>query len=142
LFDISDPEHPSELSNVTIPGWSYTQALYDYKAVLYDPELKLLVLPITSYDNRTWNVTSAAYLFKVNGTKMESVGMLTVPQNEYLMRAHYIGELLYTITETSIRAYQTSNLELVNKLVYQDWNEYYFPCLMGTGEVVAVAAVK
>jgi uncharacterized secreted protein with C-terminal beta-propeller domain len=142
LFDISDPEHPSELSNVTIPGWSYTQALYDYKAVLYDPELKLLVLPITSYDNRTWNVTSAAYLFKVNGTKMESVGMLTVPQNEYLMRAHYIGEFLYTITETSIRAYQTSNLELVNKLVYQDWNEYYFPCLMGTGEVVAVAAVK
>ncbi len=141
LFDVSDPEHPSELSNVTVPGWSYTEALYDYKAVLYDPELELLVLPITSYDDRTWNVTSAAYLFKVNGTQMETAGMLTVPRNEYLMRAHYIGEYLYTITDTTIRAYQTSDLEMVNELVYQDRNEYYFPCLMGTGEVVAVAAV-
>ncbi len=142
LFDISDPEHPREASNVTVPGWSYTQALYDYKAVLYDPEQRLLVLPITSYDNRTWNITSAAYLFKVNGTQVEMAGILTVPQNEYLMRALYVGEFMYTITETTVRAYLTSSMELVNKLVYQDWNEYYFPCLMGTGEVVAVAAVK
>lgn len=142
LFDISDPEHPSEASNVTVPGWSYSQALYDYKAVLYDPELRLLVLPITSYDNRSWNVTSAAYLFKVNGTQMETAGTLIVPQNEYLMRALYIGEFLYTITDTTIRAYQSSNMELVNELVYREWNEYFFPCMMGTGEVVAVAAVR
>jgi inhibitor of cysteine peptidase len=142
LFDISDPEHPSEASNVTVPGWSYTQALYDYKAVLYDPVRRLLVLPITSYDNSTWDVTSAAYLFKVNGTQIETAGILTVPPNEYLMRAHYIGDFLYLITDTTIRAYQISDLELVNELVYQEWNEYYFPCLMGTGEVVAVASVK
>ena len=127
LFDISDPEHPIEVSNVTVLGWSYTQALYDYKAVLYDPEQRLLVLPITSYDNRTWIITSAAYLFKVNGTEVETAGMLTVPQNEYMMRALYIGEFTYTITETTIRAYLTSSMELVNELVYQDWNEYYFP---------------
>jgi inhibitor of cysteine peptidase len=142
LFDISDPEHPSEASNVTVPGWSYTQALYDYKAVLYDPVQKLLVLPITSYDNSTWEITSAAYLFKVNGTQIETAGILVSPANEYLMRAHYIGEYLYVITDTTIRAYLMSDLELVNELIYQEWNEYYFPCLMGTGEVVAVAAVR
>jgi inhibitor of cysteine peptidase len=142
LFDISDPENPSELSNVSVPGWSYTEALYDYKAVLYDPVQKLLVLPITSYNNQTWQANSAAYLFKVNGTQIETLGTLNVAPNEYLMRAQYIGEYLYTITDTTIRAYQISDLELVNELVYQDWNEYYFPCLMGTGEVVAVAAVK
>ena len=142
LFNISDPEHPREASNVTVPGWSSTQALYDYKAVLYDPEQHLLVLPITSYDNRTWNITSAAYLFRVNGTEVETAGILTVPQNEYLMRALYIGEFLYTITDTTIRAYQTSSMELVNKLIYQEWNEFYFPCLMGSGEVAVVAAVK
>jgi len=142
LFDISDPEHPIEASNVTVPGWSYTQALYDYKAVLYDPVQKLLVLPITSYDNRTWDLTSAAYLFKVNGTQIENSGILVSPPNEYLMRAQYIGEYLYVITDTTIRAYQMSDLELVNELIYQEWNEYYFPCLMGTGEVVAVAAVR
>jgi uncharacterized secreted protein with C-terminal beta-propeller domain len=142
LFDISDPEHPMEASNVTVPGWSYSQALYDYKAVLYDPVQRLLVLPIISYDNQTWTVASAAYLFRVNGTQMETAGVLSVPQNEYLMRALYIGEFLYTITETTIRAYQASNMELVNELVYQEWNQYFFPCVMGTGEVVAVAAVK
>ena len=101
-----------------------------------------MVLPITSYDNRTWNITSAAYLFKVNGTEVETAGILTVPQNEYLMRALFIGEFLYTITETTIRAYQASSMELVKELVYQDWNEYYFPCLIGAGEVAVVAAVK
>ncbi len=142
LFDISDPEHPSEASNVTVPGWSYTQALYDYKAVLYDPELSLLVLPITSYDNLTWNMSSAAYLFRVNGTQVETAGMLVVPQYEYLMRALYIGNFLYTVTDTTIRAYQTSEFELVNELVYHEWNEYFFPCMMGAGEVVGVAAVR
>jgi uncharacterized secreted protein with C-terminal beta-propeller domain len=141
LFDISDPELPSEVSNVTVPGWSYTEALWDYKAVLYDPEQKLLVLPITSMNNRTWHSESAAYLFKINGTQIETAGMLVVGSNEYLMRAHYIGDYLYTITDTTIRAYQISDMELVREFVYQDWNEYYFPCLMGAGEVVAVAAV-
>ncbi|MDD1743487.1 MAG: beta-propeller domain-containing protein, partial [Methanomassiliicoccales archaeon] len=98
LFDVSDPEHPSEVSNLTVPGWSSTQALWDYTAVLYDPEQKLLVLPITSVDNLTWHAESAAYLFKVNGTEIETAGILTVPENEYIMRAHYIGEVLYTIT--------------------------------------------
>ncbi len=128
LFDVSDPEHPSEVSNVTVPGWSSTQALWDYKAVLYDPEQKLLVLPITSVDNLTWHAESAAYLFKVNGTRLEAAGILTVPENEYLIRAQYIGEFLYTITDTTIRAYQMSNLELVNELAYQAWNQYYLPC--------------
>ncbi|MDD1743663.1 MAG: beta-propeller domain-containing protein, partial [Methanomassiliicoccales archaeon] len=60
----------------------------------------------------------------------------------YIMRAHYIGDVLYTITDTTIRAYQISSLELLNQLTYQAWNEYYFPCLIGTGEVAPVAAMR
>jgi len=57
LFDVSSPDLPTEVDTLILPGWSTSEALWDHKAVLYDPETHTLVLPITTYDNRSWNIT-------------------------------------------------------------------------------------
>jgi uncharacterized secreted protein with C-terminal beta-propeller domain len=55
LFDVSDFENPKELSTydftVRAPNmhsYSYSEALHDHKAFLFDKEKELLVIPVSS----------------------------------------------------------------------------------------------
>lgn len=48
LFDVSDPENPREIDSYVLGDrGSYSDALYDHKAFLFDKDNGLLVLPIT-----------------------------------------------------------------------------------------------
>ena len=142
LFDVTQPGSPEEVSTILIPGWSSSQALWDHKAVLFDAQTGTLALPITSYDNRSWNFSSCVMVFDVNATHVGIRGEVLMDQREYLMRAQYIGDYLYSISDSTVRVNLLSDLSPVKELVYQDTNPYYFPYLLGIGEVATVGAMR
>jgi len=141
LFDVTQPASPTEVGTVVVPGWSNSQAMWDHKAVLFDAESGTLAIPITSYD-KGWNYSSSIMVFDVNQTHVGVRGQVFAGSMEYLMRAQYIGDFLYSISDSTIRVNLMSDLSPVQEFIYQEREPSYFPCLMGVGEVVAVGAMK
>jgi inhibitor of cysteine peptidase len=142
LFNISDPVSPYLVNTFLIPGWSASEALWDHRAVLFDSSRGMLVLPITSYDNRTWNCTSEAFVFQVSNDSGVSLrGSVENIAGEYISRALYIGDFLYTVSETTVKVSSIPDLSSIASLKFTERFAYYIPYLVGEGSVTAVRSV-
>lgn len=142
LFDVSYPHQPVELDTVQVPGWSSSEALWDHKAVTYDEWTGSLVIPVTSWDMYSYNCTSGSNVFVIKNDGVELKGVVEPEYGEYTMRAQYIGEVLYTITDTSVYANSLLDLSPIGKLVYRERYYNFLPYLMGAGDVVAIAEAR
>jgi len=143
LFDVSNPLQPREDANLTVPGRSYSQALWDHHAVLFDVETGTLIIPIITYDSSTWNATSsAAFVLHLTGDTLALTGKLAVDSGEYIVRTHYIGEYLYTITDVKVMANSLLDMSPAGELVYAERSQLLIPYMLGEGTVSLVAAVR
>ncbi len=126
LFDITDVSSPKEISKYTIGDRNtYSTALYDHKAFLFDKEKELLVIPISSYGTANNNYFEGAYVFKINlddgfqlkGKISHSPDITTenkegyYPYNYQILRSLYIENTLYTLSQTYLKANDLDNLE-------------------------------
>jgi uncharacterized secreted protein with C-terminal beta-propeller domain len=137
LFDVSNVTDPIQMSNVTIgQRGSDSPVLSDPKALLFDKNLDLLVLPVTvaevSMDNSsevpTWAygtpVWQGVYVYNItldnglvlkgNITQAEAPGM--PPSNLYVNRELYIGNILYTISQGKIQLNSLTDLSLLKDI--------------------------
>ena len=145
VFDVSDPANPIEYSKfVDDADYSWSEALYDHKAVLIDVEKGLLVIPVTSYnydDEWMWtsDYESGAYVFSISveeGVSLRGVvnhGSSLDWWNGGIDRSLYIGDYLYTISDTTIQVNNLSDLSFVDSLNYHVY-EYYYPYPAGYKE--------
>ena len=138
LFDVTNPSAPIEESKYVVPGNSWTDASWDPKAVLFDAEKELLVVPIHSYSyDQGFSYTSENYaaVFRVaaeqgielRGTVSHGQGMMSYYdtfQDYYcyfdysVTRSLYIADCLYTVSQTMVKANYLSDLSPVGSLVY------------------------
>ncbi len=132
LFNVSDPENPREQSKyVCDDNWWYSNTLYEHKAVLFDLERELLVLPGygISYENESYdyNHTSGALVLRVSVS--EGISLRGVVSNESadwhstwetFSRSLFIGEYLYTVSTMSILVHSLEDLSFIERLVYGD----------------------
>ncbi|MEJ2271433.1 MAG: beta-propeller domain-containing protein [Candidatus Bathyarchaeota archaeon] len=132
LFDVTNVENPTEIAKNTIPGdYSYSEALYDPKAFLFDRQKQLLVIPvsITQYgvippidetaENKTtfssteggywqgayiFNITLSGFEFKVGITHQDNKNQeyFYGDYNKNVNRALFIDNILYTISNTKV----------------------------------------
>ena len=111
LFDVSDPALPVEQDTFIVSETSWTSASYDHKAVLFDLEMDLLVIPMTTYYyspvNGTTVYSSSAYVF--NLTAEEGISLRgTIEHDGYyynsVNRALYIEDTLYTLSSIALKA--------------------------------------
>jgi len=136
LYDVGDPANPVEVDKYVFSAdWSYSAAQYDHKAVLYDPDRGLLVLPVTmtwyttvdpyNYTYETWN---GFYVFTVSATAgLEVKG--TIAHDDYAQRSAYIGDFLYTISTSMVKANSLIDLSELGSLQYQSiywWGPIYY----------------
>ena len=136
LYDVGDPANPVEVDKYVFNAdWSYSAAQYDHKAVLYDPDRGLLVLPVTmtwyttvdpyNYTYETWN---GFYVFTVSATAGLAVKG-TVAHDDYAQRSAYIGDYLYTISTSMVKANSLIDLSELGSLQYQSiywWGPIYY----------------
>lgn len=142
LFDVANVENPTEIAKKTISGdYSYSEALYDPKAFLFDKQKELLVIPvsITQYgvvpptDETRENKTvfksteggfwQGAYVFNITLSGFEFRGGITHQDNnrenyygdynKNVNRALYIGNILYTLSNTKVNLNNLTDLSQI-----------------------------
>lgn len=140
LFDVSDPTEPVEQSKFVIDGLFYSQALYDHKAVLFDLERELLVIPGYEYRYIWTNWTyeyysnSAAYVFGVSlseGISLRGIVEHEADHGSYyseMARSLYIGDYLYTLSSLILQANLLEDLSFAGKVIIDEdpWGYYAF----------------
>jgi inhibitor of cysteine peptidase len=126
LYNVTDPEQLHEIGCYVVEGYSYSAAQYDHHAVLYDPNHGLLVIPITSYSSWAYDhVRSAALVLSIDSDGIAPVGGL-LHDNATVGRSLYIGDVLYTISDTTVKAYSLPTLSSLDELVYSEGQRYYY----------------
>ncbi len=131
LFDVSNPADPVETAKYVIGGrGSNSPALSEHKAVLFDRDRNLLVIPV-EVAMRPENVTvpawqwgtivwQGAYVFRVSPEKgLVFRGGIThfsdgeLPNyntQKYVSRSLYIGEVLYTLSSSKVKMNSLADL--------------------------------
>jgi inhibitor of cysteine peptidase len=144
LFDVSNPAAPTEKSKFVIESSFYSEALYDHRAILFDRERELLVIPgyewVSEWDgdgtiwlNETYYQSPAAYVLKVSLSDGISLrGVITHDTEEYpyycrMARALYIGDSLYTLSNLALQANLLDDLSYIGEVdLYEyPYAEYY-----------------
>ncbi len=145
LYDVTNATAPSETANVTIGDrGTQSEVLSDPHAFLYVPGWQYIVLPVdlaivdpTQYPDGVppyaWGnvVWQGAYVYRVNETTgFEYVGRIahgngTVNATygwynsaQQIRRSLYIGEVLYTVSETEVLASSPADLSEIASVVY------------------------
>jgi uncharacterized secreted protein with C-terminal beta-propeller domain len=141
LFNVTDPRNMTEIDSFVVEGFSYSPAQYDHKAVMCVPGSGMLVIPVTYYGSGYWTDTmtytpqsSAALVLHLDDDGVSEIGRI-VHQQATVDRSLYIGDVLYTISDTTIKASSISTLEELGALTYGDGRTYYY----GLEEGIAVA---
>lgn len=104
MFDISDPTNVREIHKTLLRKIEYSQALYDYKSVMIDPEKNII-----GFDG--WGVYTddlQYYVYSYDEEKGFVCKMhVKLDDDEFSVRGLYIGDTVYLVNMTtkSIRAY-------------------------------------
>ena len=140
LFDVTDVTEPIELAKYEIGNrGTDSPVLRDHKAFLFDKEKNLLVIPVSvaeidesqypngvppyAYGEIVWQ---GAYVFTISMTLEEKImlrGNITHVENGdvhnasyHITRTLYMGEILYTISESKIKMNSLLDLSEINEL--------------------------
>lgn len=114
LFDVRDGAELTQLDREYLdPGyqWSWSDAQFDHHALLYSEQDGLLVVPVTGsgYDPQTgYRYGQYLKVLRVGPDGIDVVG--EIHPDEPTVRTVRIGDVLYTVGDTSVTAYRISDL--------------------------------
>ena len=110
LFDVSDAEHPKELSRYFLNDY-WSEILYNHHAFLLDKKHSIFFIPaskgghIFSYKN---NKLSLAYAVNQQGVK----------------RAVYINDNLYTLSNSNMVVIDENSMKRIKEVDFSDYENY------------------
>jgi len=114
LFDVGDPRNPVALAQRPIGPASSSEAEYDHKAFLYWPPAQLAVLPVAFTSSNEQPLFAGALGFRVDpAAGIGEVGRITHSLGRFpepISRSVVIGERLYTLSETGVKASDLGSL--------------------------------
>jgi inhibitor of cysteine peptidase len=137
FFDVTNINAPTEIAKYIVEGdYTYSQALDDPKAFLFDKQKELLVIPISITNYGVVDSTSkdtyisggfwqGAYVFKVTASGFTLRGGIThaenatsssyygIDYNQQVNRALYIGNTLYTVSNSKVQLNNLDTLALI-----------------------------
>jgi uncharacterized secreted protein with C-terminal beta-propeller domain len=138
IFDVSNVSSPVQMWNITIGDrGSDSPVLSDPKALLFDTQMDLLVIPVTvaeidpsqypngvpdnAYGTQVWqgvyvyNITlSGGLVLEGTITHAETSGL--PPSTLFINRALYIGNVLYTVSQEKIELNSLTDLSLLKEI--------------------------
>jgi uncharacterized secreted protein with C-terminal beta-propeller domain len=131
IYDVTDPTNPLEASKFVIPGYSYTAAGWDPKAMLFSAEKELLVIPVYSWNYDEFNYTNSGgfYVFSISTQSGIDLRGIISHDSNYGSdgRALYIGDYLYTMTEGALKVNAISDLSDAGSLeLPTEYYHYYY----------------
>ncbi len=136
MFDISDMMNPKELSSVSFGNQStYSELLYNPKAMVFSKEKGFFAFPVTSYQytdysGKTHESFSGAYVFDIGLNGISERGTISqlnasdydqygsYDYNKAIQRILYIGDTFYTLSGYGIQANEITSLSYKNSVAY------------------------
>jgi inhibitor of cysteine peptidase len=160
LFDVSDFSNPKEISTYVIGGdgtYASSDALYDHKAFLFDKDKQLMVIPVSinTYSSKLpyeYDYWQGAYVFNIdlaNGISLK--GKVThenetnntyYDYNAQIRRSLYIDNVLYTVSNSMIKANSLADLVEISKVDLPVEDQYGYVRGMSVGVAIADVAVE
>ncbi len=149
LFDVTDPTNPKEMFKTNIgDSGTYSELLYNHKALLFSKEKNLMAFPITisqdTGDYRTNLRFQGAMVYNVdleNGFTLK--GLITHKEakeddeEEYfdydftkeVERIIYIGNNLFTLSESLIKAVDLNEMKVIGNLEIKAGEKKVYPLI-------------
>ena len=102
MYNVADPENPKEINTVEVGSdYSYSEAEYDWKAFKIFDDLGLILLPLTDYNNDSWESTYKLYLVDFDLDKgLKTRGFIA--SDSYVRRGVAIQNLIFSIGENHV----------------------------------------
>lgn len=103
LFDVEDPENPSEIDRLTFGednGWAWSEAYNDYRAFTILDDLGLILLPFRTYDNKIYAYVNKLQLIDYNVNDLETRGFTS--QQGSIVRSGSISERLFSVSNDEL----------------------------------------
>jgi len=141
VFDVSDVSNPVEMYKEVIGDrGTESEAAHNHKALLFDKEKELLIIPITVAELQDGQPENAqgeftfqgAYVYNLNledgfdlRGRVSHIGDESVYDksgyrlggyNSHVRRALYIGDVLYTISNSKIKMNDLDDLDFLNEV--------------------------
>ncbi len=122
MFDVSDLENPKEIFSIDIgENYAYSEITYNHKALFYNSNKSLIGLPVTLREYSASKDTNNFILYKIdleNGFQEYGRIQQKINYKTNINRAIYIGDTLYTLSETKMVSYDLNTMEKQKELVY------------------------
>ncbi len=116
LFDLSDPENPSAVSEYILPKNYLPVFSADIRGVTVIPEKEIFGVPVVLNDSGTDSEISAYLLFDVSAGSIIPAGLCRHDEQyvgDAAVRAAYIDGTLYTVSGERISAFSADTLEKI-----------------------------
>lgn len=128
MFDVSDLENPREMFSVDI-GEEYASSsiMYNHKVLFENKAQNLIGFPVTYRNHSAVNDKDAFVIYHINlENGFEKYGEITqkIDYRTNIDRAIYIGNTLYTLSSTEIKAYSLETFEHIKTLEIEEKDIY------------------
>jgi len=126
IFDVTDYNNPKELYSVKIGGrGSYSELLYNHKALLFDLNEGIIAFPVSLYtENNGYDLSgipkygtqefAGALVYDISIEK--GINLRGKIQHEYAQRIIRVEDKLYTLSQQLIKTSDLKTIEELNKL--------------------------
>lgn len=125
MFDISDFNNPQELFKIAIGDskyTSYSELLYNHKALLFSKEKNIIAFPLYSSSGRKTNSRAAIYnidLEKGFSLKGE-IANVTDKYDENVKRIVFANNTYYTLSNSLVKVANMDTLEVIKEFTIGD----------------------
>ena len=120
MFDISDLNNPKELfkTNIGDSKYTYSELLFNHKALLFSKEKNIIAFPIYSSAGRKSYTRAAIYEIDLEKgfTLKGEVGTVTDNADEHINRIVFINDTYYTLSNSLVKAANMETLEVVKEI--------------------------
>lgn len=121
MFDISDPANVTEKDKQILKNAEYSEALYNYKAIMIDPAKNIFGFAYWSYNDTDNNYYYSTYAYdeKYGFVETASYKIADGAYNVESTRGLYIGNYFYLTTDATIQSYKIGSEEIIDSVNLQ-----------------------
>ena len=124
MFDVSDPSNVSEQDKYIIEDSYFTEAQYNHKALMIDPEKNIFGFLYGSINETNYDYTFYYVTYTYDKAKgfIETARYEINDGSEYetdAVRGIYIGDYLYIATNKSITSYEIGSTNPISQVFFQ-----------------------
>jgi inhibitor of cysteine peptidase len=118
LYDVSAPASIRELETLMAPSYSWSEANWDHKAVLFDAMRSWMFVPYTAYDQISYECDQVVWVIAMGEGGLTTMAELETCSWSMFVRCVLIGDAMLVVTDSETTSYIVDGFLEVGKVAY------------------------